>query len=53
MIMQSQILNVQRVEIVFRKAAKHFPETWHHTAGKDIFFNPRIPGVFFECADEV
>ena len=51
--MQAEILDIQCMEVIFCHMIQDFSETWNGSAWENIFFDPWITRMFFECADKV
>ena len=51
--MQTQIFNVQSVEIVLCHMIQDFSQTGNSSAWKDIFLDPWITRMFFQCTDKM
>ena len=52
-VMQTQIFNVQSVEIVLCHMIQDFSQTGNGSAWKDIFLDPWITRMFFQCTDKM
>ena len=52
-IMQTEIFDVQSVEIIFSHMIEDLTQTWNSSTRENVFLDPWVTRMFFQGADEM